>query len=317
MGVYRPHLSQMSWKEESAYKETPTQGAQTFEFGLLKEEVSLPDPDVNYDPVHIIGGGRDAFMMDKNEIVYEGSIPMLLATGELLVFGLGKSVRTGADPYVHTITWDDPLPSMVIEAVLNDASADFVRYFRGVKVNKMTLDVESKGSLKCTLDVIAAVGEKTTNTKSTIDMTGLEPYRFFEGVFSIWGTEFARLQSFSLSVDNSLEAQWYIQSTNGHDPYEVDEGPLKYDMKATIVAADTSIFEHIGTDTPFDFSLKFTRSANDYLEIKDPTARKCYLKSAPHNIPTGANIPVELSLLPTGVEFEVKDSIASYPNETT
>lgn len=317
MGIYRPHLSQLSWIQEGNYKETPTQGAIVKTFGLLKEDVVLPDPDVNYDCYSVIGGDRDVAACDELEIVCEGSVPMILQNGELLSMLMGKCVTTGTSPYTHTITGADTLKSLCMEAVLNDGSSDFIRYFRGTKINKGTLEAMEKERLKFTMDVITAIAEKTANTKSTITLQTTKPYFFYQGVLSLWGTEFARLKSFSLSVDNMLSPEWYIQSTDGQYAHEINAQERAYELKCTVIAADTTIFDKIGVDTAFDISLTFTRTAaSDTLQIKNPTAKKCYLKSAPHILPaTGGNIPVELTIIPRGIEFIVVDALSAYPGE--
>lgn len=322
MGIYLPHLSQLSWKQEAAFREVPTAGGQTKVFGLLKEDVTLPDPDVNYDCYPVIGSDRDVFMCDKLEIVCEGSIPMFLQNGELLAMLMGKCETTGSGtngtdpPFTHTITGADTLKSMCIEAVLSDGSSDFVRYYRGTMINRGTLEAAEKERLKFTMDVVTAIAEKTSNAKSAITLLTTKPYFFHQGVLSLWGTEFARLKSFSLTMDNKLSPEWYIQSTDGHYAYEINVQDREYELKCTIVAADTAIFDHIGTDTAFDFNLKFTRGTDDWLEIRNPTEKECYLKSAPHNLPaSGGKIPVELTIIPRGVEFVVKDDISAYPCE--
>lgn len=317
MALYRPHLSQLSWKQETAFKEVTVQAAQTEVFGLLKDDVTLPDPDVNYDCYAVIGGDRDVSACDELEIVCEGSIPMILQNGELLAMLMGKCTTTGSDPYTHTITGTNTLKSMCMEAILNDGTNDFIRYFRGTKINKGTLEAAEKERLKFSIDVITAIAEKTAQTRSTITLLTTKPYFFYQGVLSLWGTEFARLKSFSLSVDNMLSPEWYIQSTTGQYAHEINAQERAYEMKCTVVVDDTTIFDHIGTDTAFDIDLTFTRTAaSDTLQIKNPTAKKCNLKSAPHILPaSGGNIPVELTIIPRGMEFVVIDAIATYPCE--
>ena len=317
MALYRPHLSQLSWGVETAFKEVVVQAAQTKVFGLLHEDVSFPDPDVNYDCYSVIGGDRDVAACDELEIVCESSIPMILQNGELLAMLMGKTVTTGSDPYTHTITGADTLDSMCIEGVLNDGSSDFVRYARGTKINKGTLEAAEKERLKYSMDIITAITEKTANTKSSITLLTTKPYFFYQGVLSLWGTEFARLKSFNLSIDNMLSPEWYIQSTDGQYAHEINAQERAYELKCTVIAADTAIFDKIGVDTAFDIDLTFTRTAAaDTLQIKNPTAKKCYLKSAPHILPaTGGNIPVELTIIPRGIEFIAVDAIAAYPCE--
>jgi len=323
--IYRPNLAQLTWAEESSFNETPTQGAQTIPFGVIDEEVRLPDPEINYFAHRNIGDGADVSIVTPGARTLSGSIPFLVQNGKILAMMLGSCNTTGTGPYTHTITGAQILPSMCIEAVMNDGTNNFLRYFRGVKISGGRLSAEEEGELKATIDIEAALAETSSNTKSTLAAVTTKPYAFHQGTCTFWGTTFARVLNWSIDIKRSVKPRRYIQSTNGAFPYEINEGARDIELSATIVAADdlgtgthgTEAMEELLSPTAagFDVSLVLTRGANDTITISNPTAQKCHLKSAPHPLGTGEDSPISLSILMKGVEITVVDSISSYPAE--
>lgn len=313
-------LAQLGWAEETDFGETPTAEAQTGAFGILREKVPLPDPKRAYDIYRVIGSlSRIPSFVDSNELVHEGSIPFTVQNGKALVFGLGKSVKTGSSaPFTHTIQTDSALPSMVMEAVIGDRTTDYMRYYTGTKVNRMTLEGTEKGVIKCVLDVISKKGYTGTGTKSTVETVTTKPYQFHQTStnLNLFGSPFARVLNWSLTVDNHLDANYYWQDTDADLPYEIDEEEQTVEMKATIVPTDLDIFDHIGVAAEFDVDMVITRAANDTIEIKNPTASKCVMPEAPHPLPEKGRLATDVLIYMKGLEIIVVDAISAYPNET-
>ena len=323
--IYKPNLQQLSWSEETAFKEAAVQAAQTEPFGILNEEVKLPDPDIDWRLYRNIGYGADPHIAVDAKRELSGSIPMLIQNGKLLKFALGAVTNGGLSPnFTHAIVGAEKLPSMCIEAIWNDGTNDFIRYYRGVKVGGCSLSAEEEGPLKCSLDVVAAKAEATTNTKSTVTLPTTQPYMFDQGTCSFWGSSFARIASWSMSIKRALKPRHYIQATDGTFPYEINEGTRDVTLTATVIAADDLGAGTRGTEAlkellaptvgGFDISLLFTRGANDTITITNPTAKKCVLKSAPHPqyAPGAEDAPVTLSILMKGVEIDIADQIEIY-----
>jgi len=128
-----------------------------------------------------------------------------------------------------------------------------------------------------------------------------EPYYFSQGTIKYFGTEFARIRSFSLSISNGEEARYYIgrQGNRMRGPYEIREGQRSYSMSASVVLPDaeydatttaasalkdgaTELFKQLllegnyggttstTTMTGFTASIKFERGDNDYIVIDIP-----------------------------------------------
>jgi len=322
--IYRPNLSQLTWSEESAFNVAAVQGAQTVPFGVIDEDVRLPDPEISYFAHRNIGEGADISIVAPGARSLSGSIPFIPQNGKILAMMLGKCATTGSsDPYTHAITAEQILPSMCIEAVMNDGTADFLRYFRGVKISGGRLSAEEEGELKASIDIEAAYAEASTDARSVLAPVTTAPYSFHQGACTFWGTTFARVLNWSIDVKRAVKPRRYIQDTNGAFPYEINEGTRDIELTATIVAADDIGSGNHGTESMkellsptaagFDISLLLTRAVNDTITISNPAVKKCHLKSAPHPLTQAEDSPISISVLMKGVEISVVDSIEVYP----
>jgi hypothetical protein len=397
--VYRPNLAQLTWIREASFNAAAGEGAQVTPFGVIDEDVRLPDPEINYFAHPNLGEGADVSVVAPGARSLSGSIPFLPQNGKILAMMLGAVADTGTDvaagggsdldgatavdatevtltavtdyaendyiqidtgakaeirkitainltvltldkklliahadeatcnevatPYTHAITASQILPSMCIEAAMNDGTADAVRYFRGVKISGGRLSAEEEGELKASIDIEAAYAEASSQTKSTLVPVTTKPYSFHQGACTFWGTTFARVLNWSIDVKRSMKPRRYIQSTNGAFPYEINEGLRNIELSATIVAADDIGSGNHGTEamkellTPtaagFDISLLLTRGASDTITISNPTAKKCHLKSAPHPLTKAEDSPIAISVMMKGIEVSIVDAIPYYP----
>jgi len=68
------------------------------------------------------------------------------------------------------------------------------------------------------------------------------PYYFSEGTIKFFGTEFARIRSFSLSISNGEEPRYYMgkQGARARGPYEIKEGAREYSMSASVALPDAN-----------------------------------------------------------------------------
>jgi len=146
------------------------------------------------------------------------------------------------------------------------------------------------GSYSTNIDSMSAGGFPST-----------EPYYFSQGSLTMFGVEFARVRSFSLSINNGEEARYYIGgqgkgSRRHRGPTEIREMQREYSMSATIVlpdshnadgmpsgtaAATRRLFTELllegdyGSDTATDMSgfnvvLTFLRGTNDSVTFTVP-----------------------------------------------
>lgn len=324
--IYRPSLAQISFDAEATFNATPVQGDQDLLFGLTPDEIDLPDPEVDWRPHRSAGYGADIHVLTEGPRTLAGSIPIVLQDGRILKYVLGACANTGGPVYVHTITTAETLPSIIIEAVWNDGTNDFLRYYTGCKCSGATLSAEEEGALKCNVGIEAALAAASANTKTDLGtLATTNPYMFYEGTCSFWGTTFARIQNFEIDIKRALKPRRYIQSTNGEYPYEINEGARDITLTATIIAADdvgsgggTEAFAELMSPTAggFDVDLKFERaaSADDSLQIFNPATKKCQIRAAKHPrfAAEAEDSPIEVEIIMKGISITVKDAIVAY-----
>ena len=318
--VYIPSLEVLSFKEETTYNEAYTTETNTSTLGILGEEVRLPDPEIEFHQHRNVGSGANLHVLAAGARRLSGSIPIVLQNGVPLKYLLGTYSVAGTDPYTHTITCANGKPSsMCLEARYDSGTEEFMRYYSGVVVTGGTIAAEEEGFLKCNLDIEAALAvSSTTNTPSSVSQLTTEPYVFCEGVATYFGSVYARVLDFNISVKRAFKARRYIQAANACYPYEINFGPRDIEMSTTIVAADdvaqygTEYFNELLDPTSNGSTMKlvFTRGASDTLEIE---LTGCGVKSAAHPInPSAEDVPVGIELICKNITCEVVDSITTY-----
>jgi len=141
------------------------------------------------------------------------------------------------------------------------------------------------------------VGQPGLNDGSGFPTT--EPYYFSQGQIKLFGQEFARVRSFSLSISNGEEPRYYISRSGmgrHRGPSEIFEGPREYSLSCTVTLPDSAtatssnqatameLFKQLllegdfgGTSAAqamagFTMMLRFDRGANDSIIIDIPSS---------------------------------------------
>lgn len=318
---YKGHDSQIAVGIES------TQGtavAPSQHFAKLDEQTSHTDPSINWYEERLIGGDREMSGKQPGQRVYEGgSYPVKMIDGVPLALLFGGETFAAADttagtPPTHTFTpkMDGIPPTATVEATQygRGGGADFVRTFEGVAATSGELSTDNDSRLTCSLTTVS-LGVSTGTTPTSVGgVPDVDPWLFSDisSNFSFAGTQFARLEDFSLNVDNQMTTKHYIESSSSPDPFEVLYGNVAYDLTATITVDDATLYnELVGpTGGGVAVNLAFTRSNGDTLTID---ATGVNLTEANYPTPRGdeETITVEGALLPESVTVEMEDSNSS------
>ena len=133
-----------------------------------------------------------------------------------------------------------------------------------------------------------------------------EPYYFSQGAVFFWGQEFARIRSFSLSVNNNEDPRYYVTRRHGRHrgPSEVREQRREYNMSCVLALPDsaaatagdldsaTALFKELLLEGQYDTSnmqgfkayLDFQKPSGDGIRIHlpglDPTVADLALPSS-------------------------------------
>ena len=182
-------------------------------------------------------------------------------------------------------------PSFVLGAKFrSDDGSNFVTNYTGCKVSRFTISMDEGAPVTFNYDFIAQdmrhnIGEddgtgsaadvaryaaKGVAPTSTYDVTPMrvsrvteQPYFFTGAEIKIHGTVFARLRSFSISVDNALDPRYYVTQSAGatastHDRqilYEILEGRRTITVSGSIDMDNTGNSAGGGGGKPTDAKL--------------------------------------------------------------
>jgi len=330
-------------------------------FGVV-QDATLPDVKTDFLPFYGLGvnSNRNWFVAYRGKQQLSGSVSsFMLLDGKILRLAIGDIAHSGTStPYTHTITEASQLSSISLHTSYVNATggAVLMRRFHGGKVNSMTLSATEGDFLKCSLDsimfnsyhhnatttapdsfaVTAVPAVSATYSSSFTDVADLattypcdQPYLFSYGALSLWGTEFARVRSFRLAVNNACQLKYYVQDGGPTQlPYEIREGKREYTFSCQIDIEDSQIYNELirqGLDSNdnmdgFQTIITFTRGSNDTITITAPSgtpacggnSQGCFIKAAPHNINTSDNLTsTNIDILMRSLKIVVVDSYAS------
>jgi Phage tail tube protein len=345
--VIRGEQWKMSWAPEITYGTDPGSSAFTRVFGVV-QNATMPDPNINWASFWGMSNSsnRNWSITYPGPISLTGSIgDIILLDGRALMYAIGNSVDSGGPTYVHTISEAVTLPSFALHLTEygSDGSVQLMRRYLGGKVNRASIKASEGDYLKYSLDEIDFIGlEHNISSPSNLpfysagvtDPSGLvypstQPYLFSYGTMSLDGTTFARLRNFNLSISNSLDAKYYVQSASGSLlPYEYREGQRQYQLSCQIDINDTSLYRELvqmgtysSTYKGFQVVIGFTRGTGDSITLSLPSTTPgagldsmgCLIQTAPHNVSTDPVVSVSMTIIGRNLGIVVNDAISTYP----
>lgn len=357
----------LAFAEESVYGTDPAAGDPAnptlykYPFGIV-QTATIPDPDIEYTPFWMMGDAskRNSYLTYRGRRSLQGSISnILLLNGYPLYMPIGTVTDGGiAGAYTHAIAEAAELKSISMAVTHYDATGnvEIMRKYHGGKIGRATYSAREGDFLSMSIDDIQFTSwhHKSVTTGAPFSNAAndaayqstmgdfksyvvamyptTQPYIFSYGSLTIAGTEFARIRSFSLSVDNSLEAKYYVTNdATSFFPYEHREGRRQYRLGVTVDVEDDSIFKHLvalgnysDAFKGFQVVLTFTRDTNDTITITAPPsapgatgdAQGCLVKTAKHDINSNESLlSVPMDILCRSIKIDVVDNIADYPGE--
>ena len=311
--VYKGDTATIGYKIESSFDEVPSQGSQTTWIGIIPNVDFTDVPE--YKDYHSVNTSRDMFLENLGKINVTGTIPIELQNGRIIYLAMGGISTSGTGPYTHTISGASTLPSICIEAVY-DGTVDFLRYYRGTKVNTLEIEGVDGAEVKASAGFMSARGAKSSNTSSTIDNVTTKPFMYHQGSLDILGYASYDVTTFKWSMNNNLKARHTIRTTDGEYAKMIIEGKRDYEITANIIIPDAAtynsqIYDYLIAGTTFTTTIALVRSAaTDQMTL---TASNCTCRTAPHNIPeAGEEVEVSVSIKPRTCAWVIIDSISVY-----
>lgn len=218
-------------------------------------------------------------------------------------FGSLASVNDGGT-YTHTFTTGNDLPSSSIYKQITGRGAisGIFEIYKGVKVDKMTLECQEQGFLLCTNDVLSS--GKETATQKNITVGSAVPFKFSDipkaEVDVNTGTKL-KITSYKYTRSNNLSDEQEGDSIAEPQPQELDE-TLVIGAKMRGTALKT--LQENGTEFPL--IIEFEKSATNKIEITHTV-----------KIKDGADAETEVSgEIENDINFEVKSTTLKVINST-
>lgn len=322
---YKPEQAQLAVANESSQDSAASTGYRLF--GYVQEATSLPDPSIDWVEERIIGGTREIFNKVEGQNAYEGgSIPVTPYDGAPMAYLLGSdsvatdtdingSAETGTNTHTITALTNDIPPTQTIEAAYFAAASsnasDFVRQFTGATPQSGEISINNEEELVTTLEYMAMGVTTSTSQTESPTVPSRDPWLFHDVAsdLTLFGTSFARVSDFSLSVTNNIEDGRYLESTQAPDPFELTYGITEYELSATITVDDDTIYNELVTqsNSAFTAELEFEKpGSGENLRI---TCSGCDIESAPHDIPAEeTTVDVDVTIIPESVTIKVEDT---------
>lgn len=237
--------------------------------------------------------------------------------------------------YTHTISEASTLLSFTMQHEMFDSTntSELIRRYSGGKVGRASFAATEGEQLRVSLDDMMFCSYKVDGgagmATASLTYPTTQPMIFSYGALTLWGTEFARLKSINIDVTNNLEPKYYLtDDATAYFPYELREGRREYRIRATIDITDSTLFDEMvkygvnhgstvdGLFKGFDMSMLFTRDTGDTITFTLPPSsagasgdsQGCFIKSAPHNIVTEAQVPVDVEIIARSMKIVIVDS---------
>jgi len=291
----------VAWANETAYGSA----------ALVNQSLGLvqsinPTATNNLIKVRTLGGTRDYNNIVPGKFEVSGSFEYFLQgaaflrqaigedTGTTATIDSGPRIHTGAS-YLHVMgsaasPIADSFPSFTLEFADDESTVgtyNLLRRYDGCRVNTLALSATIDEPVKISCDWIGRTETISTAGATSVAEGTADPYVFYQGQVYLQGTavtaytvpattaEVSEVNSFDFSVNNNLEATWYISGTT--DTYQnlralktlIPKG-RDYDGTLNLHFADKSMYERflgaVSATTPqstignFDVVLQFVRS---------------------------------------------------------
>jgi len=323
MSISTPH----PYKSEKAQVALDIENTQKTEVtvtrypGFLTGEQELPDPEKEIEEEHYVGGNRDPYEQTEGQWTFDaGSLTMVPYDGFPIAWAMGADSASGTGPTTHTITrkQDGAPPTATMEAAYlgrGGSQSDFVRTFLGCYPGSATIQVSNDGKLEIEMDIQAlGLTPNTPHTSVTsVSLPDRQPWKFdkvnsnLDLAFGGTSTSFARVTDFSFEIQNNLSPEYYMESSEAPEPYELMYGNGGYTWDVTIAVTDNSIYnELVKTDNTFTASMEFFKGSSENETLKFEGS-ECKLPDGAHPVPEDGKVETQLSLSPRTSTITVAD----------
>jgi hypothetical protein len=240
-----------------------------------------------------------------------GAWVIVMINGVLFWMVLGSSSTGAGPPYTHTIT-PGSVPSFTIQHDLTGTATDWGTQYKGCKISQVAFNCNAKDQvLYANVDWIAKNAAKvafiSTNTPAFPATANESAYKFNEMTFTFGGADY---RPNLLSLNLTISPDFITWKDGTRNLKQLIEGTRRKYLLQFVHLPPDSVFweEALATGNTDDIVIKWTRSANDYIQI---TLTNCHVIWHDQQSPVKSReLQAEVIVEPEAISVEVKDSIA-------
>ena len=157
----------------------------------------------------------------------------------------------------------------------------YSRIFTGCQVNSYTMNFEEGQEVKNTVELVTrrafdapihyAPHRKVTDVTAYTNYSENKiPYLFHDGTIEVYGQNFARVKSGSLSINNNITPHRFIGNYNNQLMSLHTAAQRTYEISLTLLITDTKVWDLLreGGENTSTLKLRFERSANDFVDLQ-------------------------------------------------
>jgi len=166
-------------------------------------------PKNNIKRIRAIGGGRNVTRQVAGEFTLDGTIEFLPQGAYPWKYILGDVATSGGDPYTHSVTEADVIPSLTVAESHGGVGDKFTKTYDGVVIESATISASVGEAVSVTLNCLAR-SVTTGVVEPTVSIPATDPYMFYEGRLTVAGDVVATVSSIEFTVANNAELLNFI-----------------------------------------------------------------------------------------------------------
>ena len=164
----------------------------------------------------------------------------------------------------------------------------YSRIFTGCQVNSLNMQFDEGQEVKNSVEIVTRSAfdapQNYAPHRQVVDITSYSnysenkiPYLFHDGTIEIYGQNFARVKSGSLTINNNIVGQRFVGNYNNQIMSNHTAGQRQYELSLTLLITDTKIWDllreggessHGAGGSDNILTLKFQRTSEDFVQIQ-------------------------------------------------
>lgn len=251
-----------------------TYGTETASYGSMPGRIISFTPQLKRDlePITDLSSIYEYADAIHGKHAYGFEIEQRIANWKFMYWLMGGYSVSGTNPYTHTLSNANPLPSISAEFVID---SDFSIKYLGAKLNSLTLTGVSGETIKAKLSFLAKSGSIDITPGSPSSPTDTPFHMKHESALTINSVDVLGggshyVERWEYQFDNALEPDY---NGGSNAPSSITSGSRKASASYDIRALDETFIDLLQNETNFAVSHTIQRAANDNIAFTISNAK--------------------------------------------